>query len=189
MMGFVSCRQSQDEGTSSKTLITPAESTAITSGTIDSSFVLLPGIAAGKIKINEDSEEVIKVLGRPDSSDAAMQKMVAFWFDKSDAVRYSTAIYAVRDTGDMPKARVRQIRITSPKFKTESGIGVTSTLNEVKKAYKVNKIPSLHTENYEYYIWDSMDGIAFEVGTDSICTGIIIHKKGEALKATNLPLR
>ncbi|TDQ09456.1 hypothetical protein [Pedobacter metabolipauper] len=188
-LGFISCSSDGNKQDNNAAANTSLDSAATSSDAVDKDFVLEPGDAAGKIKINEDSEEVLKVLGRPDSSDAAMQKMVAFWYDDSEGIKHSTSIYAVRDTGDMPKARVKQIRITSPKFKASNGIGVASTLDEIKKVYNVHKIQSFKTENNELDVWDSHEGIAFEIDNGKACTAIIIHQKGEELSGTYLPLR
>jgi len=151
--------------------------------------LLQPGVAAGKIKIDQDSEEVFKVLGRPDSSDAAMQKMVAFWFINQDGIKYSTAIYAARDTENPPISRVRQIRVTSPSFKTELGLGVTSTLAEIKKAYKVHEIIYPLAPEQELHVWSDGIGMGFEVGEDQRCNAVLIYKKGDEPGSTYLPLR
>lgn len=188
--GLISCSNDGNKENSSDT-VSKVQIDSDTNGfkTINVDFVLIPGDAVGKTKINEDTEEVIKVLGKPDSSDAAMQKMIAFWYDEQDGIKHSTSIYAVRDTGEMPKARVQQIRITSPKFKTQSGIGVSSSLDEIKKVYNIHKIQSFKTINNQLDVWDSNEGIAFEIGNEKECTAVIIHKKGEELKGTYLPLR
>lgn len=151
--------------------------------------LLVPGEAAGLIKIGADAMEVFELLGKADSSDAAMQKMVAFWYDEQGAERYSTSIYTVRDTGATPKARVQQIRVTSPTFKTATGIGISSTLANIQKEFKLRKIQSFSTQNNQLDVWDSDAGIAFEMSSRDACTEIIIHRKGEPLSGTYLPLR
>lgn len=189
-MGLLSCTSNTSKNSNVDTTAnTPIDSGSNINANDNTDFELTPGVEAGKTKINEDTEEVFKVLGKPDSSDAAMQKMVAFWFNEQDDIKHSTSIYAVRDTGEMPKARVQQIRVTSPKFKTQSGIGVSSSLDEIKKAYSIHKIQSFKTVNNQLDVWDSNDGIAFEIGNEKECTAVIIHKKGEELKGTYLPLR
>jgi len=151
--------------------------------------LLLPGDAAVKIKIDQNSDDVFKVLGRADSSDAAMQKMVAFWFYNQNGNKYSTAIYAARDTANPPVSRVRQIRITSPSFKTEQGLGVTSTLADIKKVYKVHEIIYPLAPKQELHVWSDGKGMAFEVDDDQRCTAVIIYKKGDEPGSTYLPLR
>ncbi|MBG6233855.1 hypothetical protein IWX76_000410 [Pedobacter sp. CAN_A7] len=156
---------------------------------VSADFTLLPGIAAGKIKIDGNTEEVFELLGKPDSSDAAMQKMVAFWFQEQDGVRHSTSIFAARTTEELSPSRVRQIRVTSPAFKTKEGFGVNDTLMEIKKAYDVQHIKYPLTPNQIIQVWNDKDGIAFEIGDDQRCKAVIIFKKGDDPTSTYLPLR
>lgn len=156
---------------------------------VDADFVLLPGIAAGKVKIDESTTEVFEGLGKPDSSDAAMQKMVAFWFDEKNGTRHSTAIFAARNTEDQSPAKVQQIRVTSPAFKTKEGHGVNSTLTDIKKAYDVEEIRFPLTPKQAIYMWIDKEGIAFEIGEDQRCIAVIIYQKGNDPSSTYLPLR
>ncbi|OAQ39632.1 hypothetical protein A5893_08560 [Pedobacter psychrophilus] len=152
-------------------------------------FMLQPGEAAGKIKLGEDTELLFQEMGRPDSSDAAMQKMVAFWYEGNDRTKYSTAIYASRDTGDMPKSRVKQIRVTAPNFKTANGVGIGSILDKLKEAFTLSQIKFNKDTSRLPQVWDSKDGIAFEIDSQHKCSAVIIHQKDEELKPTYLPLR
>ena len=152
-------------------------------------FVLLPGYAAGKVKIDGNTEDVFKLLGKPDSSDAAMQKMVAFWFKEQHGTRHSTSIFAARSTEDQSPAKVRQIRVTSPAFKTKEGLGVSSTLTDIKAAYDVQEVKYHLKPNQVLHVWTDMHGIAFEIGNDQKCSAVIIYKKGDDPTSTYLPLR
>ncbi|MEO5909868.1 MAG: hypothetical protein ABIP95_03225 [Pelobium sp.] len=151
--------------------------------------LLQPGEAAGKIKLGEDTELLFQEMGRPDSSDAAMQKMVAFWYQANNRNRHSVAIYASRDTGDQPKSLVRQIRITAPSFKTAKGFGAGSSLTELKQAFTLQQINFNQDALRLPQVWDSNEGIAFEIDSLQQCNAVIIHQKNEALKSTYLPLR
>ncbi|WP_432709189.1 hypothetical protein [Pedobacter sp.] len=155
----------------------------------DADFAIITGYAAGKIKIDENSEDVIKMLGKPDSSDAAMQKMVAFWFDNQDDTRYSIAIFAARSTEDQEPPKVRQIRVTSPAYKTKTGIGVNSTLTNIRSAFDVQEVKFPLNANQVLHIWIDKEGIAFEIGKDQRCNAVIIYKKGDDPSSTYLPLR
>jgi len=157
--------------------------------TFKEDILLIPGRSAGNIKIDEDTEPVYKMMGKPDSGDAAMQKAVAIWYQNHDPKSYATAIYSVRDTGNHPVARIKQIRTTSPEFKTEAGIGVHSSLSEIQGTFTVKQVANIPNGSDDPQIYDSTAGIAFEINKEQQCTAVLIHPAGEALKATYLPLR
>jgi hypothetical protein len=135
-------------------------------------LLLVPGSSAGKLSIGQDAREAYAELGKADAGDAAMQKSVAIWY-----------------TGANPSALIRQIRVTSPAFKTADAIGVSSTLGEIQKKYTLNKITDVTDSGTQLELYDSMAGIAFETDSKGICRAVIIHKADEGLKLTSLPLR
>ena len=85
-----------------------------------SALLLIPGKAAGSITIDENTEILIKKFGKPDGGDAAMGKAIAVWYQNHDSTAYSIAVYSTRDMGNDETPRIKQIRITSPAFKTAS---------------------------------------------------------------------
>ncbi|WP_457289509.1 hypothetical protein [Pedobacter sp. UYP24] len=147
--------------------------------------LLIPGKSAGLIHIDQDASEVMKIYGKADSGDAAMQKAVAIWYKDHNPKSYSTAIYTVRDTGSNPPARIRQIRVTAPGFKTAEGLGISSSLDKLSKTYAISKVKPGKDTNKEIY--DSKTGITFEIDKEKKCTAIIIHESGQALSSTYLP--
>ncbi len=151
-------------------------------------WLLIPGVSAGQTQVGENAERVFKAFGKPDAGDAAMQKAMAVWYRNHHVNSYSTAIYTVRDTGDRPMARIQQIRITSPAFKTKEGIGTTSSLADIEARFVLQKKDTYQDAGRSYTIYNSEEGIAFEVGPDKKCVAIIIHQAGN-LKATYLELR
>jgi hypothetical protein len=152
-------------------------------------LLLIPGKSAGKVGIGQNAEEVYASLGKADAGDAAMQKSVAIWYKDHDPKSYATSIYTVRDTGDNPAARIQQVRVTSPEFKTKENISVGSTLDEIQKTYQVTKLADVTNAGAVLEMYDSLTGIAFETDVKGICKAIIIHKEKEGLKPTSLPLR
>ena len=183
----------QQEQTVGDTLTTSVADTIVT-GVNDAivkgdSLLLVPGKSAGKVSINQDAEEVYILLGKADAGDAAMQKSVAIWYKNHDPKAYSTSIYTVRDTGNNPPARIKQVRVTSPGFKTKEGIGVSSTLAEIQNKYSVTKLADVTDQGEVLEMYDNLAGIAFEVNGKGICKAIIIHSANEGLKPTSLPLR
>lgn len=178
------CHQSQQA-----TVAVNDDSTKTAQSIPNTNFLLLPGQSAGEISIGQDVTEALKILGKADSSDAAMQKTVAFWYQGHDRDSASFAIYTARDTGDHPLARIKQIRLTSPKYQTKDGLGVSSPLAALKNKFEFKKINAVNDAGKKYEIYDSTKGIAFEMGQEGNCTAIIIHPENEPLTATYLPLR
>lgn len=177
------CHQNQ------QTTVAVNDTTKTVQSTPKTSLLLLPGQSAGEISLGQDVIEVLKILGKADSSDAAMQKTVAFWYQGHDRDSASFAIYTARDTSDHPLARIKQIRLTSPKYQTKDGLGVSSPLAALKNKFEFKKINAVNDAGKKYEIYDSTKGIAFEMGQKGNCTAIIIHPKNEPLTATYLPLR
>ncbi|HKG05879.1 MAG TPA: hypothetical protein VKB19_05440 [Pedobacter sp.] len=186
VLAIAGCSSEQDSSTHDSVIVS---NVAIENDTTNRETLLLPGVSAGNIKINEDAAPVYTNMGKPDAGDAAMQKAVAIWYKNHDPKSDATAVFSVRDTGDNPVARVKQIRTTSPEFKTGSGIGVNSALADIQEEYTVKKLAGYTDEKHKTEIYDSSSGIAFEIGTDLKCKAVLIHPAGEELKATYLPLR
>lgn len=146
--------------------------------TIKKEWLLVPGKSAGLTNINEDAAAIYKRLGQPDGGDAAMQKAVAVWFANHDSTKHSTAIFTARDAGNDPAARVKQIRVTSPSFQTVEGIHTGSTLREIQTIYTIEKGETYTDASTQYRVYDSKQGIAFEIRPDDSCIAIVIHEAG-----------
>jgi len=188
----IACSSEQDsENHDSVTVASiPVDTDTLNSlDTLNKETLLIPGVSAGKIKLAEDAEPLYKILGKPDSGDAAMQKAVAIWYKNHDPKSYATAIYTVRDTGDNPAARIRQIRVTAPEFKTQSGIGVHSSLSDIQGTFTLKQLTGVPGDSDAFQIFDSPAGIAFELNKELKCTAVLIHPANEELKAGYLPLR
>lgn len=164
---------------------TSAPDTAV----IEQSLMIIPGKSAGNISIGQDAKEVYSALGKADAGDAAMQKSVAIWYKNHNPKSYSTSIYTARDTGENPAALIRQIRVSDPEFQTNKGVGPSSTLADIQKKYSIVKLTDITENGIALEIYDSLEGIAFEMDDKGICKAIIVHDANESLKATSLPLR
>lgn len=192
-MALISCNSGRkakptDTLTSAGDTITafPADTTEVpTYG----NWLLKPGLSAGKTRLNEDPEQVFKELGRPDGGDAAMGKAVAIWYNDHDSTAHSTAIYTTRDMGDAPKALVKQIRVTSPSFKTAESIGPSSSLHAIKQYFTVKETETYKDAGKTYTVYDSPQGIAFETDEQGECIAVIIHEKGASGQGTYLKFR
>ncbi len=155
--------------------------------------MIVPGQRIGQISLGETAEMVNSKLGQPDSGDAAMGKALTFWINPDEKkVRQYVAVYFVRSTDGAAEAmRAQQIQVSSPAFKTQHGLGTGSKLSNIRGKYKLQPMAYYTNEKQkQVYIYDDEDqGIAFEVTTpDSLCTAITIHKAGESITDTYLPL-
>jgi hypothetical protein len=154
-----------------------------------SDWLLVAGKSAGKTEINQNADIVFKNLGKPDGGDAAMGQAVAIWYADHDSTAYATSIYTSRDMGNNPSALVKQIRITSPSFKTKENLGVNSHLADIRKVYKLERAEKFRDASQEYTVWDNKDGIAFEIGKNGRCVAVIIHEAGKTIPGTYLKFR
>lgn len=157
---------------------------------VSADWLLTPGASAGRTVINSNAASVYARLGKPDGGDAAMMKAVAIWYSNHDSTAHSTAIYTTIDAGNDTAARVKQIRVTSPAFKTKEGIKPSSSLSDIKRNYtKLKKTETYKNAGKIYTVYDSPEGIAFEIGPDEKCAAIIIHQSGKYSSGTYLKFR
>lgn len=153
-------------------------------------WILVPGEAAGHTHIGDDLAKLSRELGRPDAGDAAMQKSVSVWFTNHDTTNNSVAVYASRDAGNDDVARIRQIRITAPRFETVRGIRVGTSERDIRAHYTVKDVEQYRSKDgTQSKVLDSEEGIAFEIGADGICDAIVIHPAGAERYGTYLKLR
>jgi hypothetical protein len=101
--------------------------------------VIAPGIGIGQVRIGERLDDVHRALGTPKLSDAAMGgKLLEVWrsgpaFEgrRQNGIE-ELEIYFRREGADLSgQAVARQIRVTSPFFRTASGISVRSSFAQV----------------------------------------------------------
>jgi hypothetical protein len=121
------------------------------------SLLIEPGLRIGQVRIGERLEAVHRVLGKPTTQDAAMGgKLTEVWrygpgFGGKATGRHPELTVLFQGPGaggDQRKPTlVVQIRVTSPYFKSASGISVNSSLAEIKKTYP-------HAESEESKEWE-----------------------------------
>lgn len=143
--------------------------------------LVIPGVSAGTIKINEDFSDVLKDLSKPDKGDAATGKAISIWYSIDDTARSSISIFSVRDMGNSPKAQVKLIRVTSAAFRTKEGIQTTAKLAAIMKVYnKLNKVGDCIIAGKKYSMYDTFEGIAFEISPNDECVSIVICESGKS---------
>jgi hypothetical protein len=145
-------------------------------------LLIVPGMSIGSISLEQKSEQLEDILGKPDLSDSAMGKAWLTWFTKvGDSITgHEINVYVAHQDGELKQQVVRQIRVTSADFKTKSGICASQTLDEIQKQFPNVKASGKYDmeSGQPVAVFDDVDsGIAFEF-EDSICTGVIIHHKG-----------
>ena len=193
---FLGCQPSTEKQKSQNTTAeissdTTASKTADSTDVedIDTAWLIIPGKSIGKTKINEDAELVYKNLGKPDGGDAAMGKSVAIWYANHDSTGHSTAIYTTRNMGNSEAALIRQIRVTSPVFKTSEGLGAASDLSEIEKIFNLKEVEKYPDSGKQYQVYDAREGIAFEIGPNKKCVAVIVHEAGKTIPGTYLKFR
>lgn len=149
--------------------------------TVSAAALIVPGKSIGKILLKEDSKKVYDMLGKPDSGDAAMGRSLSTWYADHDKNGYATQVFCTRNMGnpDELTSRVKQIRVTSPYFKTKEGIGAGSTFNEIDAVFTVKKSVSYPKKNPPYSIYDTGKGIAFEIDQHKKCMAVIVYLPGD----------
>jgi hypothetical protein len=143
-----------------------------------SAMTIIPGEGVGRVLLGEKIEEVHANLGAPKLSDATMgNRLWEVWrsgpaFDgRRQNGLEELEIYFSRDQPDtLGSSLVRQIRVTSPFFRTLSGISIHNSFSEIISAFPNLRIDeeltySLSAEQsekaFEMFV-DRTRGIAFE---------------------------
>jgi len=141
-----------------------------------------PGLRVGQIRIGETLEAVERTLGKPADQDAAMGgKLTEVWRSGSGLGRKTNGRqeelgirFQGPGAGGNPRKPtvVVQIRLTSPYFRTASGISVNSSFAEIAKTYPhadseeskewANSLPPSPDKTPKEGLVDQVAGIAFE---------------------------
>ncbi|MCY1485327.1 hypothetical protein D3C87_327320 [compost metagenome] len=145
---------------------------------IDRKQLIIPGKSIGLTQLGQNAETLLS-LGKPDFSDAAMGKAWATWYSK-DGQKKELNIYTTYKDSEMKEKVIRQIRITSPEFKTSDKIATGKSLKDIQQSFpKVKLIGKYNANGKAVQLYDDADsGIAFEIEND-LCIGIIIHETGK----------
>lgn len=159
---------------------------------VDGRFLLVPGRSVGETSLGENMEDVGKRLGRPDGGDAAMGKAWSIWYsnDSTAGEPNELAIYSsYRDTS-MRVRDVKQIRITSNKFKTQDGYGTGRSLYDTKLKFPAMEMLSsyLTAKKDTVLVYDAKpDGIGFEF-LKGKSIAITVHPENKSVNETYLTL-
>ena len=159
---------------------------------VDERFLVVAGRSVGEIALGEDMEQVGKKLGRPNAGDAAMGKAWGIWYSNDSTAKHRNeiAVYSsYRDTS-MRVKDVKQIRITSNKFKTQDGLATGNTLEATKQKFPtIEKLSAyLNEEKDTVTVYDAKkDGIGFEF-LKGKSISLTVHPVNIPVNATYLTL-
>ena len=151
-------------------------------GADPSPALIEPGLRVGQIRIGESREAVEHALGKPADQDAAMGgRLTEVWRSgpgvgsrANDRKEELVIRFQGPGAGGNPgePTVVVQIRLTSPYFRTASGISVNSSFAEIKKTYPHsdseesrdwgNSLPPSSDKSPKEGLVDQVAGIAFE---------------------------
>jgi hypothetical protein len=151
--------------------------------------LIVPGKRIGNIYINGNADSLVTLLGKPDFTDAAMGAQLMKWDVIYNKKKYKTNVYSHRGMGgaDRTVSQIREIRTTSPWYKTADYAGAGSELKDIKKLYKL-KIHPL-TAGSKTSLYDARSqGIAFEIDSTGRCSAILIHAPNDST-STYLDIR
>jgi len=159
---------------------------------IDERFLVVPGRSVGDISLGEDMTKVGARLGRPDDGDAAMGKAWGIWYskDSTSGQRDELAIYSSYKDTSMRVRDVKQIRITSPKYKTQDGF--TTGRSEADAKLKFNSMERisayLNEQKDTVIVYDAkVDGIGFEF-LKGKSISLTVHPVNQGINNTYLTL-
>lgn len=154
-----------------------------TSNTSQTDWLITPGKSIGHIILNDDVQNVMKQLGKPDSSDAAMGSSLMVWFaDHHNPAGNRTVVFAHHNMGgkDEQVSHIQKILVTSPQFKADDGVGAGSTKQEIQKTYTLKPTSTYSNKNGEVQIYtDLAKGISFEIDGSGKCVGVVVHKAND----------
>lgn len=151
--------------------------------TLSAEQLITPGASIGKLKLEGSMADAVKLLGKPDSGDAAMGSALATWYAKHDTSRYRTSIFARHNMGgaDENIQHIKKILVTSPWFKTAEFISTGNTKADIEKYYTLKEGTSYNDKGQKVTNYtDLAKGITFEIDRTSKCVGILVHEPNSA---------
>jgi hypothetical protein len=190
----LACNSNEPADTAATQITFETDAATKPTSTPDSLYEIVPGERIGRTYLSQKVEEATKDLGQPDWGDAAMGKAWGTWNGEGpDSLRHQLSIYSTRDTVDGQEAMlVQQVRVTSPSFVTTNGIHTGFLISEIRQYFPGIKAVGYYSDQQQQRVYiydDAAQGIAFDIALpDSTCTAIAVHRKGEKIVDTYLPL-
>jgi hypothetical protein len=152
----------------------------------DNHWLIVPGTSIGMVHLGTNVDTVFARIGRPNpkdekEGDAAMGHFWFVWRGKRGSELDIYDVRGERDSAAHPENFIRQVRITSAAFHTNTGIHVGSTIAAVRR---IDPNLSSAKESSQIRLYDDVkSGIAYEFrpvsssNTTWRCAAIVIHRK------------
>jgi hypothetical protein len=152
-------------------------------------LTIVPGSSMGGVSLGPNGLQELKKLGKPYRIDRGMSQTRQVWKwsrpeGRLDTFFIHTVNNGVIDAQPADGMTIDLIRSTVARFKTASGIGVGSTLDQIRKSF-----PDVAPVEGTPTIFDDVKrGIAFEFSAapigHSICIAVMVHPPGKSNIAT-----
>ena len=148
-------------------------------------FTVVPGERIGRVNLGMRVAELVRELGPPDRSDAAMGKAWVTWTSDGPGTP-RLDVFATGGTEGPPA--VRLVRVTSPDFRTQSGVRPGDTRERVLSFFPDARAVTGPSDTP--FLVDRRRGISFEcTGTAprAACPALFVQPVGDDPVATYLP--
>lgn len=149
---------------------------------------IVPGERLEGIVLGEPGTKILDSLGHPKAGDAAMGKAVGTWTVSDLHGDASLTLFTSRKMGVEDFSRILQIRTTASKYKDEHHLGVGDSLATIERVYTLKKVGRFTENRVPFELYESPQGIAFEVNKNGLVKGIVIHKPNRQTRDIYLPL-
>ncbi|MEH6408409.1 MAG: hypothetical protein V7767_14120, partial [Leeuwenhoekiella sp.] len=67
-------------------------------------------------------------------------------------------------------------------------LGVNSSLEQIKSTFSLTKQGTFTENNKQYTLYETTEGIGFEIDSNQKCAGVIVHEKDANASHTYLPI-
>ena len=145
--------------------------------------LITPGKSIGEISIGQNADSLTKVMGKPDTSNAAMGSSMHTWYDKHDTSAVYTRIFAQRNMGNADEniAHVKKIMSDDPQYKTAEGVGIGNTLNEIGRYYGMQPTGNYMLKGKPVLVYSDLPkGISFDIDNESRkCVAVAVFSTAE----------
>lgn len=141
-------------------------------------FLITPGISVGNIKLEENMDSVLQILGKPDSVEQKGGKSIVIWFTNHDTASGSISIYEIPQkskTNGRTINLVKKIAIADTAYRTQDGIGSGDSLINIARIFIVRPYDTFRNHHLLYTTYGTMHGITFVINPKGICQSVIVH--------------